>query len=255
MSKELEQISELESRKVAEASRETEWKQPSFLREMFLGNFRLDLIHPYPLPEEERAGVRRFLQCHQGIPARPGRFGRDRRHGRVPGARGGRPAQAGRLRHEDPEEVRRPGLHQRRVPEGDAATGLDRRQPLGAAVGPPVDRRAAAAQAVRLGRPEEEVPAALRRGRYLGLRAHRAAGRLRPGPPDDDRREDPRGRTTSSTARSSGAPTARSPSCWWSWRAIPRRRRSAPSWWRRPGRASRSSTAATSWACGRSPTP
>src|SRR5437763_1984506 len=41
MAKELEQISELESRKVAEASRETEWKQPSFLREMFLGNFRL----------------------------------------------------------------------------------------------------------------------------------------------------------------------------------------------------------------------
>src|SRR3954464_8522679 len=53
MAKELEQISELESRKVAEASRETEWKQPSFLREMFLGNFRLDLIHPYPLPAEE----------------------------------------------------------------------------------------------------------------------------------------------------------------------------------------------------------
>jgi alkylation response protein AidB-like acyl-CoA dehydrogenase len=47
-------VSELESRKVAEASRETEWKQPSFLREMFLGNFRLDLIHPYPLPAAER---------------------------------------------------------------------------------------------------------------------------------------------------------------------------------------------------------
>ena len=42
---------------VAEASRETEWKQPSFLREMFLGNFRLDLIHPYPLPAEERPEV------------------------------------------------------------------------------------------------------------------------------------------------------------------------------------------------------
>ena len=36
------QVSERESRKVAEASRETEWKQPSFMREMFLGNFRLD---------------------------------------------------------------------------------------------------------------------------------------------------------------------------------------------------------------------
>ena len=42
-------VSEHEARKVAEASRETEWTSPSFLREMFLGNFRLDLIDPYPL--------------------------------------------------------------------------------------------------------------------------------------------------------------------------------------------------------------
>ncbi|HEV2854373.1 MAG TPA: acyl-CoA dehydrogenase family protein [Thermoanaerobaculia bacterium] len=63
MSKELEQISELESRKVAEASRETEWKQPSFLREMFLGNFRLDLIHPYPQPEQERPEFAAFYNA------------------------------------------------------------------------------------------------------------------------------------------------------------------------------------------------
>ncbi|MBX7256139.1 MAG: acyl-CoA dehydrogenase family protein [Candidatus Hydrogenedentes bacterium] len=41
-------VSELESRKVAEASRQTEWRQPSFLRELFLGNFRPDLLPPYP---------------------------------------------------------------------------------------------------------------------------------------------------------------------------------------------------------------
>jgi alkylation response protein AidB-like acyl-CoA dehydrogenase len=63
MSKELEQISELESRKVAEASRETEWKQPSFLREMFLGNFRLDLIHPYPQPEQDRPEFAAFYNA------------------------------------------------------------------------------------------------------------------------------------------------------------------------------------------------
>ncbi len=39
---------EQESRDVAEAARETEWAAPSFVRELFLGNFRLDLIHPYP---------------------------------------------------------------------------------------------------------------------------------------------------------------------------------------------------------------
>ncbi len=37
-----------ESKQVAEASRESEWKQPSFGRELFLGDFRLDLIHPQP---------------------------------------------------------------------------------------------------------------------------------------------------------------------------------------------------------------
>jgi len=40
--------SEQESREVAEAARETEWTAPSFVRELFLGRFRLDLIDPYP---------------------------------------------------------------------------------------------------------------------------------------------------------------------------------------------------------------
>jgi alkylation response protein AidB-like acyl-CoA dehydrogenase len=61
--KDLQNISELESRKVAEASRETEWKQPSFMREMFLGNFRLDLIHPYPLPGRERPEFSAFYDA------------------------------------------------------------------------------------------------------------------------------------------------------------------------------------------------
>jgi alkylation response protein AidB-like acyl-CoA dehydrogenase len=61
--KDLHHVSELESRKVAEASRETEWKQPSFLREMFLGNFRLDLIHPYPLAGPERPEFAAFHQA------------------------------------------------------------------------------------------------------------------------------------------------------------------------------------------------
>ncbi len=37
-----------QSRQVAEASRETEWTRPSFGKELFLGNFRLELIHPQP---------------------------------------------------------------------------------------------------------------------------------------------------------------------------------------------------------------
>jgi alkylation response protein AidB-like acyl-CoA dehydrogenase len=40
-----------QSKQVAEASRETEWTKPSFGKELFLGNFRLDLIHPQPEPD------------------------------------------------------------------------------------------------------------------------------------------------------------------------------------------------------------
>ncbi|MCZ2826152.1 MULTISPECIES: acyl-CoA dehydrogenase family protein [unclassified Modestobacter] len=37
-----------QSKQVAESSRETEWTQPSFGKQLFLGNFRLDLVHPQP---------------------------------------------------------------------------------------------------------------------------------------------------------------------------------------------------------------
>ncbi|HVT60622.1 MAG TPA: acyl-CoA dehydrogenase family protein [Thermoanaerobaculia bacterium] len=62
-SKELEHVTEQESRKVAEASREAEWREPSFMREMFLGNFRLDLIDPFPLPEPERPEFTAFYRA------------------------------------------------------------------------------------------------------------------------------------------------------------------------------------------------
>ncbi|MEP6590777.1 MAG: acyl-CoA dehydrogenase family protein [Gemmatimonadota bacterium] len=39
-----------EARAVAEAARETEWSAPSFVRELFEGRLRLDLIHPFPAP-------------------------------------------------------------------------------------------------------------------------------------------------------------------------------------------------------------
>ena len=53
-------VSERESREVAEASRQKEWAQPSFLRELFLGRLRTDLIHPYPLAAEDRPEFARF---------------------------------------------------------------------------------------------------------------------------------------------------------------------------------------------------
>jgi len=47
-------VTEKESLRVAEAARQTEWERPSFMRELFLGRFRSDLVHPYPLPGAER---------------------------------------------------------------------------------------------------------------------------------------------------------------------------------------------------------
>ena len=46
-------VTEHEARQVAEAAREQVWRKPSFAKELFLGRFRLDLIHPHPLPSDE----------------------------------------------------------------------------------------------------------------------------------------------------------------------------------------------------------
>ncbi|HEY9450202.1 MAG TPA: acyl-CoA dehydrogenase family protein [Gemmatimonadaceae bacterium] len=59
---------EKEARDVAESARESEWAQPSFLREMFLGRFRLDLIHPHPTDDaEEEARARPFMEALRGV--------------------------------------------------------------------------------------------------------------------------------------------------------------------------------------------
>src|SRR3954469_14817892 len=64
-------ISEKEARQVAEEAREAEWKLPSFGKELFLGNFRLDLIHPQP--RQDAAAVEkgeRFLAALRSFLAR-----------------------------------------------------------------------------------------------------------------------------------------------------------------------------------------
>ncbi len=55
-------VSYEQAKEVAEASRETGWERPSFGKELFLGNFALDLIHPQPkLPAEATARGDAFL--------------------------------------------------------------------------------------------------------------------------------------------------------------------------------------------------
>jgi alkylation response protein AidB-like acyl-CoA dehydrogenase len=53
-------VSADEARQVAEEARESEWTAPSFLKELFLGNFRLDLVHPFPEAPPERPEFRAF---------------------------------------------------------------------------------------------------------------------------------------------------------------------------------------------------
>ncbi|OBJ04305.1 acyl-CoA dehydrogenase [Mycobacterium alsense] len=68
------QVTEEQARALAEESRETGWDKPSFAKELFLGHFPLDLIHPFPKPpesDEARAGaflgrLRDFLETVDG---------------------------------------------------------------------------------------------------------------------------------------------------------------------------------------------
>ncbi|WP_113701005.1 acyl-CoA dehydrogenase family protein [Nonomuraea lactucae] len=60
------------ARELGEQAREKEWTRPSFAKQLFLGDFRLDLVHPAPTPGDEAAkrgeefvrAVRRFLDAH-----------------------------------------------------------------------------------------------------------------------------------------------------------------------------------------------
>src|SRR4029453_3469523 len=51
------------SPKVAGGSCQTEWEHAGFIREMFLGNFRLDLVHPYPLSGPDRPEFAEFYRA------------------------------------------------------------------------------------------------------------------------------------------------------------------------------------------------
>lgn len=55
-------VTEEQARALAEESRETGWDKPSFAKELFLGRFPLELIHPFPKPSDaDEARTRAFL--------------------------------------------------------------------------------------------------------------------------------------------------------------------------------------------------
>jgi alkylation response protein AidB-like acyl-CoA dehydrogenase len=55
-------VSEKQSRQVVEEAREREWTQPSFGKELFMGQFHFALVHPHPRPSmEDREKGEAFL--------------------------------------------------------------------------------------------------------------------------------------------------------------------------------------------------
>jgi alkylation response protein AidB-like acyl-CoA dehydrogenase len=76
---------EQEAREVAEAAREKDWQAPSFVRELFEGSFRLDLVHPYPTMDQadvERA--RPFMERLERFLAERVDSDRIDREGKIP---------------------------------------------------------------------------------------------------------------------------------------------------------------------------
>ncbi|MGP0050559.1 MAG: acyl-CoA dehydrogenase family protein, partial [Solirubrobacteraceae bacterium] len=61
-------VSEKQAREVVEAARESEWRLPSFGKQLFLGDFRLELIYPQPRLEPEAVEKgERFLAALRGF--------------------------------------------------------------------------------------------------------------------------------------------------------------------------------------------
>ncbi len=64
--------SEREARQVAEEARESRWTRPSFGKQLYLGRFDLDLVHPHPRPDPEdeargEAFLARLREICEGI--------------------------------------------------------------------------------------------------------------------------------------------------------------------------------------------
>ncbi|HEX6617946.1 MAG TPA: acyl-CoA dehydrogenase family protein [Gemmatimonadales bacterium] len=76
---------EQEAREVAEAAREQEWRSPSFVRELFEGSFRLDLVHPFPeMDPAEAERARPFMERLERFLAEQVDSDRIDREGQIP---------------------------------------------------------------------------------------------------------------------------------------------------------------------------
>jgi hypothetical protein len=243
---------EQESRDVAEASRETAWSAPSFLRELFLGRFRLDLVHPWPLGGPPRPEFARFLEEFEAFLREEVDAAEIDRTGEYP--------------EHVLDGLRRLGAFGMKIPARYGGLGFTNVEynHIMSLLGSHCGNLAAllsAHQSIGVPQPLKLFGTEEQKERYL---PRCAAGEIsafaltEPDVGSDPARLSttarPTAATTSSTARSCGPPTAAWPASSWSWRWPPRPAGSAPSSSRGSGRASPWSTSAASWDSGPSPT-
>ncbi|HEX9305540.1 MAG TPA: acyl-CoA dehydrogenase family protein [Thermoanaerobaculia bacterium] len=110
-------LTEADSRKVAEEARETEWRAPSFLKEIFLGNFRLDLVHPFPEVAFDRPEFRAFSDRLERFLVEEVDSDRIDREGKVPPQMIARLAELGAFGIKIPKEYGGLGFSQREYTE------------------------------------------------------------------------------------------------------------------------------------------
>jgi alkylation response protein AidB-like acyl-CoA dehydrogenase len=110
-------VSADEARRVAEEARETDWTAPSFLKELFLGNFRLDLVHPFPEAPPERPEFRAFYDAMRRFLAEEVDADRIDREGKIPPEVVRRLVELGAFGMKVPKEYGGLGLTQREYGE------------------------------------------------------------------------------------------------------------------------------------------
>jgi hypothetical protein len=110
-------LTEAESRQVAEEARETEWTAPSFLKEIFLGNYRLDLVHPFPEAPLDRPEFRAFMDRLERFLVQEVDSDRIDREGKVPPQVVRRLAELGAFGIKIPKEYGGLGFSQREYSE------------------------------------------------------------------------------------------------------------------------------------------
>src|SRR6516162_420068 len=172
--------SERESLRVAEAARQAEWKEPSFLKEIFLGNLQMHLIRPIPDATKERPEFTAFFERLRA-------FLRDR-------VNPGEIDATGEYPNEVVDGLKRLGAFGMKIPAEYGGLGFSQVEygrvmellgsydgNLSALISAHQSIGVAADQAVRHRGAEGADPPAMRGRGDLGVRADRDRRRLRPG--------------------------------------------------------------------------